>query len=222
MVNGLWGKKIGMTQLFSDENTVVPVTVIDVADWYVTQIKTVEKDGYSALQLGQVKKKYAAASFSEEWLRKPKTYFSALREVPYSPDAGAAAPVEEGEEGTEQKGLRIGLPADEALVLQKGDVVDVFGTSKGHGFQGVVKRHGYAGGPKSHGSTFGRWPGGISFMTACGKVIKGKALPGHMGVDRVAMKNLEVITVEPEARVVCVKGSVPGKAGSLVFVRKCR
>ena len=218
MVNGLWGKKIGMTQLFSDENIVIPVTVIDVADWYVTQVKTVETDGYNAIQLGQVKKKYASEPFSTDWLRKPKTYFSALREVPYSPEE---TPTEEGSE-EESKGIRVGQPADEALVLQKGDIVDVFGTSKGHGFQGVVKRHGYAGGPKSHGSTFGRIPGAMSFMTACGKVIKGKALPGHMGVDRVAVKKLDVISVEPEARIVCVKGSIPGKSGSLVFVRKCR
>lgn len=217
MVNGLWGKKIGMTQLFSEEGIVVPVTVIDVADWYVTQIKTTETDGYNAIQLGRVKKKYASEPFSKEWLRKCKTYFSDLREVPYSPQE--VTPTEDGEE---TGGLKVGQPADEALVLQKGDVVDVFGTSIGRGFQGVVKRHGFSGGPKSHGSTMGRIPGAMSFITACGKVIKGKALPGHMGVDRVAVKKLEVITAEPEARVVCVKGSIPGKAGSLVFVRKCR
>ena len=216
MVNGLWGKKIGMTQLFSEENKAVPVTVIDVSDWYVTQIKTTKTDGYNALQLGRVKKKYASEPFSTEWLRKCKTYFSDLREVAYYPED-----VKPAEDGEEVAGVKVGQPADEALKLQKGDVVDVFGTSKGHGFQGVVKRHGYSGGPKSHGSTMGRIPGAMSFMTACGRVIKGKALPGHMGVDRVAVKKLEVITVEPEARIVCVKGSVPGKSGSLVFVRKC-
>lgn len=213
MVNGLWGKKIGMTQVFSEENQVVPVTVIDVSDWYVTQIKTTDTDGYNAVQLGRVKKKYSDEQFSQDWLKKPKEYFSALREVSYAPETA---------KGEDTPQIAVGQPADEALVLQKGDVVDVFGISKGHGFQGVVKRHGYAGGPKSHGSTFGRAPGGISFLTACGKVIKGKALPGRMGGDQVAMKNLEVITVEPDARVVCVKGSVPGKAGSLLFVRKCR
>ncbi len=83
MVNGLWGKKIGMTQVFSEENIVIPVTVINVADWYVTQIKTVETDGYNAVQLGCVRKKYAAEPFSADWLRKPKTYFSALKEVAY-------------------------------------------------------------------------------------------------------------------------------------------
>ena len=213
MVNGLWGKKIGMTQLFSEEDIVVPVTVIDVADWYVTQIKTTKTDGYNAIQLGRVKKKYAAEPFSVEWLRKCKTYFSDLKEVPYTPL--------EGTSDDKAGGIKIGQPADEALTLQKGDVVDVFGTSIGRGFQGVVKRHGYSGGPKSHGSTMGRIPGAMSFMTACGRVIKGKALPGHMGVDRVAVKKLEVITVEPDARIVCVKGSIPGKSGSLVFVRKC-
>ncbi len=96
----------------------------------------------------------------------------------------------------------------------------MFGITKGLGFQGVVRRHGFSGGPASHGSTFGRVPGSLGNQTACGRVSKGKKMPGHMGVNRVAMKNLEVINVEPEARVVLVKGSVPGKAGAIVFVRK--
>ncbi len=215
MVNGLWGKKIGMTQVFSDENTVVPVTVIDVADWYITQIKTVEIDGYNALQLGRVRKKYASEPFSTDWLRKPRAYFSACKEVPYTPEAVQAA---EGEEAPE--GIKVGQSADKIIGLEKGDFVDVFGITKGLGFQGVVKRHGFSGGPASHGSTLGRLPGSLGNQTACGRVSKGKKMPGHMGVDRVAMKNLEVIDIEPEARVVLVKGSVPGKAGSLVFVRK--
>jgi large subunit ribosomal protein L3 len=207
MVNGLWGKKIGMTQVFSEKNKVVPVTVIDVANWYVTQIKTKEKDGYNAAKLGCVKDKYADQSFSAQWLTEPRKYFSAFKEVPL-------------DEGTE--GLSIGQLADVASVFGKGDEVDVFGITKGAGFQGVVKRHGFSGGRASHGATFGRFTGSLSFMRSRGRVIKGKRMPGHMGVDRVMMKNLEVISVEPEARVVLVKGSVPGKTGSLVFVRKCR
>ncbi len=109
-----------------------------------------------------------------------------------------------------------------ALFLAEGDTVDVFGITKGAGFQGVVKRHGFAGGRASHGATFGRFPGGLSFMRSRGRVIKGKRMPGHMGVDRRVMKNLEIIKIESEAHVVLVKGSVPGKSGSLVFVRKCR
>ena len=213
-VKGVWGKKIGMTQVFSDDNKAVPVTVIDVGHWYVTQVKTKMTDGYDAVQLGRVKDKYASESFSAEWLKDTKKYFSALKEVPYTPQTEAA-------EGEEEKVVSVGKPAESIFALEKGDYVDVFGITRGLGFQGVVKRHGFSGGPASHGSTMGRIPGALSFMTAVGRVIKGKKMPGHMGVDRVAMKNLEVITTEPEAHVVLVKGSVPGKSGSLVFVRKC-
>lgn len=206
MVNGLWGKKIGMTQVFSDKNKVVPVTVIDVANWYVTQIKTHEIDGYSAVKLGCVKTKHADLSFSTAWLSEPRKYFSAFKEVPLD---------------GEVEGLEIGMAADPAWIA-KGDTVDVFGITKGAGFQGVVKRHGFSGGRASHGSTFGRFPGSLSFMRTRGRVVKGKSMPGHMGAVQRVMKNLEVIKVEPDARVVLVKGSVPGKSGSLVFVRKCR
>ncbi len=214
MVNGLWGKKIGMTQVFSKENEVVPVTVIDVSNWYVTQIKTVKTDGYNALQLGQVKKKHASKPFEKDWLRKKKTYFSAFKEVALTDQARA------GEEEGTIIGIEIGQAADAILSLSQGDHVDVFGMTIGRGFQGVVKRHGFAGGPASHGATFGRFPGALNFQRACGRVAKGKKMPGHMGVDRVTVKNLEVIEIEPTARIVLVKGSVPGKTGSLLFVRK--
>lgn len=205
MVNGLWGKKIGMTQVFNNENKVVPVTVIDVANWYVTQIKTLENDGYNALKLGCVKHKYIQQPFSSEWLSEPRKYFSAFKEVP-------------SEKALE--GIEVGQPVD-ATVFVQGDAVDVFGITKGAGFQGVVKRHGFAGGRASHGALrFGRWPGSLGNMHTRGRVMKGKKLPGHMGVARRVMKNLEIVKVEPEARVVLVKGSVPGKSGSLVFVRK--
>jgi len=207
MVNGLWGKKIGMTQVFSDQNKVVPVTVIDIAHWYITQIKTKENDGYSAVKLGCVKSKFADHSFSHDWLREPRKYFSAFKEVPLDEGAGA---------------IEIGQQADATAQLAAGDTVDVFGITKGAGFQGVVKRHGFAGGRASHGATFGRFTGGLSFMRSRGRVIKGKRMPGHMGTAKRVMKNLEIIKIEPEARVVLVKGSVPGKSGSLVFVRKCR
>lgn len=206
MVSGLWGKKIGMTQVFINDNKVVPVTVIDVANWYVTQIKTKEKDGYEAVKLGCVKTKYADQSFSAEWLSEPRKYFSAFKEVPVD----------------DLTGMDIGQPAEAQSFLALGDTVDVFGVTKGAGFQGVVKRHGFAGGRASHGATFGRFPGGLSFMRSRGRVIKGKKMPGHMGAERRVMKNLKVVRIEPEARVVLVKGSVPGKSGSLVFVRKCR
>ena len=207
MVNGLWGKKIGMTQVFSDDNKVVPVTVIDISNWYITQIKTKEKDGYTAVQIGRVKDRFAKESFSNSWLSDPQKYFSSFKEVPVDEEAA---------------GVEVGQAADAAQFVAEGDMVDVFGITKGAGFQGVVKRHGFAGGGASHGSTFGRRPGSLSFMRTRGRVVKGKAMPGHMGVQRRVMKNLEVVKVEPDARVLVVKGSVPGKSGSLVFVRKCR
>lgn len=213
MVNGLWGKKVGMTQVFSVENKVVPVTVIDVSNWYVTQIKTQKTDGYSAVKLGCVKNKFAHLPFSNDWLSEPRKHFSAFKEVPL-------AESEENEEPT--AGIEVGHAADPSVLIGPGDTVDVFGVTKGAGFQGVVKRHGFAGGKASHGSTFGRHTGGLSFMRSRGRVIKGKRMPGHMGTDRRCMRNLEVIKVEQDARVVLVKGSVPGKSGSLVFVRKCR
>ena len=173
MVNGLWGKKIGMTQVFSQENKVVPVTVIDVAHWYVTQIKTEKVDGYPAVKLGCVKQKYADRSFSLEWLSEPRKYFSAFKEVPLEKEA---------------EGIEIGQSAQASNWIAQGDTVDVFGITKGAGFQGVVKRHGFTGGRASHGATFGRFPGGLSFMRSRGRVIKGKKMPGHMGLDKRVME----------------------------------
>lgn len=203
MMKGLWGKKIGMTQIFSDKQKVVPVTAIDVSNWYVTQVKTVENDGYSAVKLGMVKDKFSDQEFSNIWLKEPRKYFSAFKEVPVAVDAQLALG---------QKAL--------ADILALGEIVDVFGVTKGAGYQGVVKRHGYAGGRASHGATFGRFTGSLSFMRSRGRVIKGKGMPGHMGVEKRVMKNLEVIKVESDAQIILVKGSVPGKSGSLVFVRK--
>lgn len=207
MIRGLWGRKIGMTQVFSDDHRVVPVTVIDVAHWFVTQIKTAERDGYDAVQFGHVKKKHRDTEFSADWLRSPKDYFTALREVRVSDAAVLEA-------------LVVGQPADITAVLNDGDVVDAFGTTIGKGFQGVMKRYGHSGGRDSHGDKLGRGPGSLTGLRTCGRVPKGRKLPGHMGATQHAVKNLQVVRVEPEARVVLVKGSVPGKTDSLVFLRK--
>lgn len=204
-MRGLWGKKIGMTQIFSDDKKVVPATVIDVSNWYVTQLKSTETDGYNAVKLGCVKNRYTAQTFSHDWLKEPKKYFIALKEVRVD-----SIPAD----------LAIGRAADVASMLSKGDNVDVFGITKGAGFQGVVKRHGFAGGPGSHGSKFGRVPGSLANYHTKGKVEKNKKLPGHMGVQKKVMKNLEVVKIEPSANVLLVNGSVPGKSGSLVFIKK--
>jgi len=205
MITGIWGKKIGMTQVFV-KNKVVPVTVIDVAHWIVTQIKTNDSDGYSAVQVGGIKKKYVNEPFSADWLQKPKRYFATLREVRLANDASAD--------------VKVGKPLELSAVLTVGDAVDVFGKTRGCGFAGVVKRHGFHGAPASHGSTMGRRTGSLSFMRSRGRVIKGKRMPGHMGNESCVMQKLEVITIESGARVVAVKGSIPGKTGSLVFLRK--
>lgn len=204
MVRGLWGKKIGMTQLFSEKG-VVPVTVIDVARWVVTQVKTKDRDGYDAVQIGRIKDKYSGKEFSTEWLKKPKAYFGFVREVKLE---------------QENADLTVGSPANFHTIVAAGDKVDVTGITKGCGFAGVVKRHDFNGPPASHGSTMGKKTGALSFMRSRGRVIKGKRMPGHLGVDQVVMQGLEVIKIEPESSVIIVKGSVPGKSGSLVYLQK--
>ena len=204
MVAGLWGKKIGMTQLFA-EDKVIPVTAINVGHWVVTNIKTEVRDGYNAVQVGLVKERYVQEQFSAEWLKKTKNYFVFLREIKQD-DAVA--------------GLDIGQTLDCASVLNLGDKVNLTGATIGRGFAGGVKRYNFRGGCASHGSKLGRKPGSASFFRAEGKVIKGKRLPGHMGVKQRFMENLEVVHIDQGAAVVLVKGSVPGKGGSLVFMQK--
>lgn len=207
MVSGLWGKKIGMTQVFSEKNTVVPVTVIDVAGWFVTNIRTMERDGYVAVQVGCVKDRYIKNTFSIDWIKKPKQYFKRVREIRLSQDAQNSLP-------------SIGEPFDFASVLEVGKKVAVFGYSKGCGFAGVVRRHNFAGAPKSHGHTMGKRTGSIGSFCSQGKVIKGKKMPGHMGNEKCVSRKLEVIKVELDSKIVLVKGAIPGKSGSLVFIRK--
>lgn len=205
MVNGLWGRKVGMTQVFSDASKVVPVTLIDLADWYVTQVKTKEKDGYQAVQLGCIKSKFAGKEFLADWIKDTKKYFSALKEVRLKEEAEMPS---------------VGQRLDMSAVLEQGNAVDVFGVSIGRGFAGGMKRHGFSGGRASHGDKLGRGPGSMGNMRSRGRVIKGKKLPGHFGVEQHVIKNLEIIKIEPQAQIVLVKGSVPGKTGSLVFLKK--
>ncbi len=206
MVSGLWGRKIGMTQMFSKENAVVPVTVIDIAGWFVTNIRTLERDGYVAVQVGCVKDRYSKEEFSINWLKNLTKYFKVVREIRVS--------------GEDQKSLpTIGQPVDTSI-LEEGVSVDVFGKTKGCGFAGVVRRHNFAGPPGSHGHTMGNRTGSIGSFCSQGKVIKGKTMPGQMGNEKRVVRNLEIVKVEHDSKVVLVKGSVPGKSGSLVFIRK--
>lgn len=203
MTQEFWGKKIGMTQLFVGD-AVVPVTAIDVANWVVTQVKTQERDGYNAVQIGLPRDRYIKQEFSAEWVKKAKKFFVLMREVKLADVAG----------------FTVGQSADFYAQLAQGDKVDVTGITRGHGFAGVVKRHGFVGGRGSHGCTMGKAPGSMSFMRSRGRVIKGKKLPGHMGAVQKVMQSLEIIKIEQDARILLVKGSIPGKAGSLVFVKK--
>lgn len=204
MITSLWGKKIGMTQIFSEQG-VVPVTAIDVAQWIVTRIKTKDRDGYDAIQIGRLKDRYAQDAFSADWIKKPGYYFSFIKEVSVS------QPVSDKE---------VGAAADLHTILAAGDRVDVSGKTKGRGFAGVVRRHNFNGPPATHGSTMGKRTGSLSFMRSRGRVIKGKRMPGHYGNEQHMVKNLEIIRIEPTAKVVLVKGAIPGKSGSLVCLRK--
>jgi large subunit ribosomal protein L3 len=204
MATRLWGKKIGMTQVFVN-NKVVPVTAIDCAHWLVTNIKTKERDGYTAVQVGLVKDRYANAPFAKEWLTKPQKYFNHLKEIAFDGDFST---------------ITLGQSADFNAAVDAGDFVDVVGNTIGRGFAGVVKRHDFNGPPGSHGSNMGKRPGSSSSYRSQGRIIKNKKFPGHMGTDARVMKQLEVVSIDKDANVVLVKGSVPGKAGSLLCIRK--
>ncbi len=205
MIQGIWGRKVGMTQVFADDSSVVPVTVVNTAGWFVTQIKTVENDGYNAIQVACPRKRYEGQPFAQEWLKKLKQYCLFIREI-------AITELPEG--------LTVGSSIDLASILAKDDSVDATGVTKGCGFAGVVRRHGFGGGPASHGSTFHKRPGSIGNMRATGKVIKGKKLPGQMGNKQRTVQKLQVIQVRSEDNIVLIKGSMAGKPGALVFLRK--
>lgn len=206
MVQGLWGKKIGMTQIFTNEK-VIPVTAVDLSNWIVTNVKTNERDGYQAVQLGFLRKRYSVDQFAIDWIKTPRRYFSVFKEVKISDAA---------------QEVGVGKSLDVASVFESGSMVDVAGTTKGCGFAGVMKRHNFGGGPKTHGSDFRRIPGSIGAFRSQGRVIKGKRMAGHMGVQRRMLKNLAVVKIMADTNVVFIKGAVPGKAGSLVFVRKVK
>ena len=204
MQKGLIGRKVGMTQIFDEEGKVIPVTAIEVGPCIVTQIKTVEQDGYTAVQLGfgEVKErklnKPELGHLSKNKLA-PKKY---LREFRLD----------------SVEGMKVGdeLKAD---VFAVGDKVDVQGTSKGKGFQGVIKRHGQSRGPMGHGSMYHRRPGSMGPTSTPGRVFPGKNLPGHMGVETVTIQNLEVVKVDLDKNVILVKGSVPGTKGAILKVK---
>ena len=205
-MKGLIGKKVGMTQLFDDAGRAVPVTVIKAGPCYVTQVRTVEQDGYNAVQLGFEETKTQRLSGGELGHLKKNELppLRILREFRTDEE------IEEGQTLTVE-------------VFEEGERVDIVGKSKGRGFTGVVKRYGFSGGPKTHGqSDRHRAPGSIGAGSTPGRVFKGKRMPGRMGNDTVTSQNLLISRIDPENNIIAVRGSVPGPKNGLVIIKEAR
>jgi len=207
MVNGIIGRKLGMTQIFAPDGTVTPVTVIKAGPCVVVQLKTSSTDGYEAVQLGLVEER------APKKVNKPmKGHFEKAGIPP-------TKILREFRLQDLSDGINVG---DKVLVDQfsENDIVDVVGTSKGRGFAGFVKRHGFAGGRASHGSMFHRAPGSIGASAYPSRVIKGTRMAGHMGVQRTTIKNLLVMKVNTEENLLLVRGAVPGPNGAYLMIKK--
>lgn len=207
MLQNIVGTKIGMTQLFDEKGDVIPVTVVNVANWYVLQIKTANNDGYCALQLGLLKERYRDKAFSAEWLKEKNKYFLHVKEV-----ALDAAHL-----GQYQVGQLIDFVNNAVQVGMK--TVSVTAKSRGLGFQGVVKRWGFAGGPGAHGSKFHRRPGSLGNMRRQGEVLKGKRLPGRAGFKNFTVRGLTMVKADQAQGCLFIKGALPGKAETLVHIK---
>jgi large subunit ribosomal protein L3 len=201
-MKGILGKKLGMTQVFTEDGRLIPVTVIEAGPVKVVQKKEEDKDGYEALQIGfdVIRKEKNVTKPMKGHFKKTSTpVFRLLKEV-------------------QMEGFTAGddITVD---IFTKGEKVSVTGTSKGKGFQGVMKRHNYRGGPGSHGSMFNRAPGSMGQSSFPSRVFKGKTLPGHMGDERVTLKNIEIFDVRKEQNLMLVKGAVPGANGGYLIIR---
>jgi large subunit ribosomal protein L3 len=211
-MKGIVGKKVGMTQIFDEAGEVIPVTVIEAGPCFVAQIKTVERDGYPAIQLGfgETKPKHLTKPQLQHLQKSNLSALRHLREFRMNPDEAARLDLEEGQKVTVD-------------VFEEGEYVDVTGTSKGRGFAGVVKRHGFGGGPKTHGQSDRlRAPGSIGACYTPGRVFKGKRMPGRMGGERVTVQALQVVLVDPERNLLVVRGAVPGARNGLLMIRQAR
>ncbi|MBQ4901721.1 50S ribosomal protein L3 [Paenibacillus sp. Marseille-P2973] len=203
-MKGILGKKLGMTQVFTPEGNVIPVTVIEASGNVVLQKKDLENDGYEAIQIGYSDKKESRTTKPEAGHTKkanatPKRYVREIR-------------------GVDLAGYEVGQEV-KVDMFAEGEFVDVTGISKGKGFQGVIKRWGQSRGPMAHGSRYHRRPGSMGSIQA-NRVPKGKRLPGHMGNETVTIQNLEVIRVDAERNVLLVKGSIPGPKNSFVKIKQ--
>ena len=204
MKKGIIGKKIGMTQIFDEKGNVVPVTVIEATPNVVAQVKTVETDGYNSIQLGygEVKDKHINKPEKGHFTKAGLAAKKHLREF-------RVEDVENYKVGDEVK----------ADIFEAGEKIDVQGTTKGKGLQGVIKRHGEHRGPMGHGSMYHRRPGSMGSTSTPGRVFKGKKLPGHMGRVTVTIQNLDVVRVDMDKNVILVKGSVPGAKGAILKIK---
>ena len=204
MKKGIIGRKVGMTQIFDEKGNVIPVTVIETAGNIVAQVKTVETDGYNAIQLGygEIKDKHINKPEAGHFAKSKIANKKHLREFRLDSIEG----IKVGDE----------LKAD---TFQVGEKIDVQGTTKGKGFQGVIKRHGQHRGPMGHGSMYHRRPGSMGATSTPGRVFKGKKLPGHMGRVTVTIQNLDVVRVDMDKNVILLKGSVPGAKGSILKIK---
>ena len=203
-MKGILGRKIGMTQVFTEAGEVIPVTVVEAGPNVVTQVKTVEKDGYNAIQVGFEDAK-------EKSLNKPqKGHLAAANVLKKHLKEFRVDAVEEFTVGQEIK----------ADLFAAGEKIDVTGTSKGKGFQGPIKRHGQSRGPESHGSRYHRRPGSMGACSFPGRVFKNKKLAGHMGSVKVTVQNLEVVRVDADKNLILVKGAIPGPKGSMVTIKE--
>ncbi len=205
MISGLLGRKLGMLQVFDDRRRLLPVTVVEAGPCGVSQIKSLDKDGYSAVQVG-------FQELPEKKLNKPRLGHlrarqSKLWKYLLEFDASGACNV----------GDIFGVD-----IFSVGEDVSVQGTSKGKGFQGVMKRHNFAGGPATHGSMFHREPGSIGNASYPSRVWKNKGMPGQMGNKRITTQGLRIVDVRPEENLIFISGSVPGSIGSLVVIRKVK
>jgi large subunit ribosomal protein L3 len=204
-LKGIIGKKIAMTQIFTEEGEAVPVTVVEAGPCVVTQIKTVKKEGYDALQMGfgEAKEKQLSKAqighFESKDLELRRHLAEMRVEDPSSYRLGQEVTVD---------------------VFSKGDHVDITARSRGKGFAGVIKRHNFRGGPGSHGAHFHRAPGAIGACATPSRVFKGSRMPGRMGAERVTALNLEIVDIKPERNLLLLKGSVPGPDGGLLLIRE--
>ena len=203
-MKGILGRKIGMTQIFTEAGEVVPVTVVEAGPVVVTQVKTIENDGYNAVQVGFVDAK-------EKSLNKPqKGHLAAANTLKKHLKEFRVESVDAYTVGQEIK----------ADVFAAGEMIDVTGISKGQGFQGPIKRHGQSRGPESHGSRYHRRPGSMGACSYPGRVFKNKKLAGHMGSVKVTVQNLEVVRVDADKNFILVKGAIPGAKGSVVTLKE--